>query len=183
VHLAKRYFDQAAEQDTQARIPRDLALLILQLQQYFNAYITSSSTSSSVDLAAYVAEVLHVLQVADGYIQSVLDNISMYIYKDIYTLISRTAITSSSSSTSGSRGSRTSRSASNGGLVQNLIRFTKRIFTTTSTSTISTNGGHRGTSSNTSGANTGPLSLVEELSLLSALFALLTILLMVRYLT
>lgn len=35
LHLAKRYYDQAAEVDTKARVPRDLALMVLEVSSHF----------------------------------------------------------------------------------------------------------------------------------------------------
>ena len=39
-HLAKRYYDQAAEVDSKARVPRDIALLLLEVR----TTATASST-------------------------------------------------------------------------------------------------------------------------------------------
>lgn len=37
-HLAKRYYDQAAEVDTKARVPRDIALLVLEVTHHYNCF-------------------------------------------------------------------------------------------------------------------------------------------------
>lgn len=74
IHLAKRYYDQAAGLDAHARLPRDLALWLLALQQRWDSWRASSALAAAV--AALVEDFFATIKSADQELQRWLDEIA-----------------------------------------------------------------------------------------------------------
>eukprot|EP01039_Chlorochromonas_danica_P007936 gene7936-8755_t len=74
IHLAKRYYDQAAGFDAHARLPRDLALWLLALQQRWDSWRASSTLAAAV--AAWMEDIFAAIKSADQELQHWLDEIA-----------------------------------------------------------------------------------------------------------